>query len=39
MNLLRVVAVEAPDKLVEITSKINETDDKISSLFKKLSER
>ena len=39
MNLLRVVAVEAPDKLVEITSKINESDDKISSLFKKLSER
>jgi hypothetical protein len=39
MNLLRVVAVEAPDKLVEITSKINESDDKISSLFKKLSEK
>jgi hypothetical protein len=39
MNLLRVVAVEAPDKLVEITSKINESDDKISSLFKKLSGR
>jgi methionyl-tRNA formyltransferase len=39
MNLLRVVAVEAPDKLVEITSKINESDDEISSLFKKLSER
>ena len=39
MNLLRVVAVEAPDKLVEITSKINESDEKISLLFKKLSER
>ena len=39
MNLLRVVAVEAPDKLIEITSKINESDDKISSLFKKLSEK
>jgi methionyl-tRNA formyltransferase len=39
MNLLRVVAVEAPDKLVEITSKINESDDKISTLFKKLSEK
>jgi hypothetical protein len=39
MNLLRVVAVEAPGKLVEITSKINESDDKISSLFKKLSEK
>ena len=39
MNLLRVVAVEAPDKLVEITSRINESDDKISSLFKRLSEK
>jgi methionyl-tRNA formyltransferase len=39
MNLLRIVAVEAPDKLVEITSKINESDDKISLLFKKLSEK
>jgi methionyl-tRNA formyltransferase len=39
MNLLRVVAVEAPDKLIEITSRINESDDYISTLFKKLSER
>jgi hypothetical protein len=37
MNLLRVVAVEAPDKLVEITSRINESDEKISLLFKKFS--
>lgn len=36
MNLLRVVAEVAPDKLSEITSKINESDNLISSYFKQL---
>lgn len=36
MNLLRVVAELAPDKLSEITSKINESDNLISSYFKQL---
>jgi hypothetical protein len=38
MNLLRIVAVEAPNKLAEITKKINETDGEISKLFKKLND-
>lgn len=36
MSLLRIVAIEAPDKLAEITSKINKSDEKITSLFRKL---
>ena len=39
MNLLRIVAVESPEKLAEITSKINASDSQISELFKKLSSR
>lgn len=36
MNLLRVVAEVAPERLSEITSKINESDNLISSYFKQL---
>jgi methionyl-tRNA formyltransferase len=36
MNLLRVVAEVAPEKLSEITTKIKESDDLISSYFKQL---
>jgi hypothetical protein len=36
MNLLRIVAVRAPDKLSEIVSNINEADEEISQLLKKL---
>lgn len=36
MNLLRVVAEVAPEKLSEITSKINESDNLISIYFKQL---
>ena len=36
MNLLRIVAEVAPEKLSEITTKINESDDLISSYFKQL---
>ena len=36
MNLLRVVAIEAPERLAEITSKINKSDEQISVLFRKL---
>lgn len=36
MNLLRVVAEVAPDKLSEITTKINESDKLISTYFKQL---
>ncbi|MFM1758620.1 MAG: hypothetical protein RL193_1197 [Actinomycetota bacterium] len=36
MNLLRVVAEVAPEKLSEITTKINESDNLISSYFKQL---
>jgi hypothetical protein len=39
MNLLRIVAVKSPEKLAEITSKINASDSQISELFKKLSSR
>ena len=39
MNLLRIVAVMAPEKLAEITSKINDSDNQISELFKQLSNR
>jgi len=38
MNLLRVVAEVAPERLSEITSKINESDNLISSYFKQLGE-
>lgn len=37
MELLRVVAVHAPEKLSEITANINKSDHEISELFKKLS--
>jgi folate-dependent phosphoribosylglycinamide formyltransferase PurN len=38
MNLLRVVAEVAPERLTEITFKINEQDNLISSYFKQLGE-
>jgi len=38
MNLLRIVAIEAPDKLFEITKKINQADGEISKLFRKLND-
>ena len=39
MNLLRIVAVKSPEKLAEITSRINVSDNQISELFKKLSSK
>lgn len=38
MNLLRVIAEIAPERLIEISTDINESDIKISDLFKRLGE-
>lgn len=39
MNLLRIVAIEAPDSLTTITSEINATDSEISKLLAKLAQQ
>jgi|LauGreSuBDMM15SN_2_FD.fasta_scaffold30458_2 methionyl-tRNA formyltransferase len=39
MNLLRIVAVEAPDSLTTITTEINATDSEISKLLAKLAQK
>ena len=39
MNLLRIVAVEAPDSLTTITSEINATDGEISKLLARLAQQ
>lgn len=39
MNLLRIVAVEAPDSLTTITSEINATDGEISKLLSRLAQQ